>query len=79
MTFSRKARRLFEQNLTVNATVCEICGLHNIIVPGAVAILCIHKGGTNYTTDINWAYQNKLNAEWLAANPNAQYQGWMSI
>ena len=50
-------------------TVCEICELDN----------CIHKGGTNYTTDINWAYQNKLNAEWLAANPNAEYQGWMSI
>jgi hypothetical protein len=31
------------------------------------------------STDINWAYQNKLREQWLIDNPNAQYIGWMSI
>jgi len=28
---------------------------------------------------IDWAYQNKLREKWLANNPDAEYQGWMSI
>jgi len=31
------------------------------------------------STDINWAYQNKLREKWLIDNPDAQYIGWMSI
>jgi len=31
------------------------------------------------STDINWAYQNKLRDQWLLDNPNSQYIGWMSI
>jgi len=31
------------------------------------------------STDINWAYQNKLREQWLIDNPDAQYIGWMSI
>ena len=27
----------------------------------------------------DWAIQNKLRQEWLAANPDAEYEGWMSI
>ena len=27
----------------------------------------------------DWAKQNKLRQEWLAANPDAEYEGWMSI
>ena len=27
----------------------------------------------------DWAKQNKLRQEWLAANPDADYEGWMSI
>ncbi len=33
----------------------------------------------NQDSDVDWAYQNKLRAEWLQANPNAKWQGWMSI
>jgi len=29
--------------------------------------------------DINWAKENKLREEWLLANPNAKYGGWISI
>jgi hypothetical protein len=29
--------------------------------------------------DIDWQYQNKLREQWLLANPDAQYIGWMSI
>ena len=29
--------------------------------------------------EIDWAYQNKLRQEWLDANPDAQYLGWVSI
>jgi len=29
--------------------------------------------------DIDWALQNKLREAWLANNPDAEYQGWMSI
>jgi hypothetical protein len=35
-----------------------------------------HDEGTH---EINWAYQNQLRAQWLLGNPNAQYEGWMSI
>ena len=31
------------------------------------------------STDINWAYQNKLREQWLTDNPDSQYIGWMSI
>lgn len=31
------------------------------------------------STDIDWAYQNKLREQWLKDNPNAEYEGWMSI
>jgi len=27
----------------------------------------------------DWAKQNKMRQEWLAANPDAEYEGWMSI
>lgn len=33
----------------------------------------------NESTDIDWAYQNKLRAQWLLDNPDATYIGWMSI
>jgi len=29
--------------------------------------------------NVDWALQNKLREEWLANNPDAEYQGWMSI
>ena len=29
--------------------------------------------------DVDWALQNKLREEWLANNPDAEYQGWVSI
>ena len=74
MTLSRKVRR----ERKVKAEICEVCGLTNIIVKGFL-VLCIHQGGTNYNSDINWTYQNKLRQEWLAANPDAQYIGWTSI
>ena len=31
------------------------------------------------TNDIDWAYQNALRKQWLIDNPNAEYEGWMSI
>ena len=31
------------------------------------------------STDIDWAYQNKLREQWLKDNPDSQYIGWMSI
>ena len=31
------------------------------------------------SNDIDWEYQNKLRKEWLEKNPDAQYEGWMSI
>jgi hypothetical protein len=31
------------------------------------------------THQIDWAYQNQLRAQWLIDNPNAEYEGWMSI
>ena len=31
------------------------------------------------STDIDWAYQNKLREQWLKDNPDSQYVGWMSI
>ena len=30
-------------------------------------------------TDVDWAYQNQLREQWLKDNPNAEYEGWMSI
>jgi hypothetical protein len=30
-------------------------------------------------TDICWPEQNKLREQWLMDNPEAEYQGWMSI
>jgi hypothetical protein len=31
------------------------------------------------THEINWAYQNQLRKQWLLDNPEAEYEGWMSI
>ena len=31
------------------------------------------------THQINWAYQNHLREQWLVDNPEAEYEGWMSI
>jgi len=33
--------------------------------------------GHNHTID--WELQNKLKMEWHLANPDAEYEGWMSI
>ena len=30
-------------------------------------------------SDTNWEEQNKLRQQWLQDNPDAQYEGWMSI
>ena len=35
-----------------------------------------HDEGTH---EINWIYQNQLREQWLLDNPDAQYEGWMSI
>lgn len=29
--------------------------------------------------NIDWAYQNALKAQWHIDNPDAEYEGWMSI
>ena len=31
------------------------------------------------SNEIDWEYQNKLRQQWLMDNPEAEYQGWMSI
>ena len=31
------------------------------------------------THEMNWTYQNELRKQWLLDNPNAEYEGWMSI
>ncbi len=31
------------------------------------------------SNDIDWEYQNQLREQWLKDNPNAEYEGWMSI
>ncbi len=31
------------------------------------------------STDVDWVYQNQLREQWLKDNPNAEYEGWMSI
>jgi hypothetical protein len=31
------------------------------------------------THEINWQKQNKLKEQWHQDNPDAQYEGWMSI
>ena len=30
-------------------------------------------------TDVCWTEQNELRKQWLKDNPNAEYEGWMSI
>jgi len=30
-------------------------------------------------TDICWPHQNQLREQWLKDNPDAKYEGWMSI
>lgn len=30
-------------------------------------------------TDICWPSQNQLREQWLKDNPDAEYEGWMSI
>jgi hypothetical protein len=29
--------------------------------------------------DIDWQHQNELRQQWLKDNPDAEYQGWVSI
>lgn len=31
------------------------------------------------SNDIDWKYQEELRQQWLADNPEAEYEGWMSI
>jgi hypothetical protein len=31
------------------------------------------------SNEIDWGYQNQLREQWLKDNPNAEYEGWMSI
>jgi len=31
------------------------------------------------SNDIDWEYQNQLREQWLKDNPDAKYEGWMSI
>jgi hypothetical protein len=31
------------------------------------------------SNDMDWEYQNKLREQWLKDNPDAEYEGWMSI
>jgi len=31
------------------------------------------------THEVDWAHQNRLKEQWHIDNPNAQYEGWMSI
>ena len=31
------------------------------------------------SNDIDWQYQNELRQQWLKDNPEAKYQGWVSI
>ena len=31
------------------------------------------------SNEIDWEYQNKLRQQWLLDNPEAEYQGWVSI
>jgi hypothetical protein len=35
-----------------------------------------HDKGTH---EINWQHQNQLREQWLINNPDADYEGWMSI
>ena len=32
-----------------------------------------------WSRNINWAYQNQLREQWIVDNPEAEYEGWMSI
>lgn len=38
---------------------------------------CPSCGKPSHTMD--WKKQNRLMQEWKEANPNAEYEGWMSI
>jgi hypothetical protein len=29
--------------------------------------------------EMNWIYQNQLREQWITNNPDAEYEGWMSI
>lgn len=31
------------------------------------------------TNDLDWTKQNKLMSQWHTDNPDAEYEGWMSI
>jgi hypothetical protein len=31
------------------------------------------------SNDIDWEHQNQLREQWLKDNPDAKYEGWMSI
>lgn len=39
--------------------------------------ICHFCGGL--TNDINWRLQNELRTKWHLENPDAEYEGWMSI
>jgi len=32
-----------------------------------------------HSAEMDWEKQNKLREQWLLDNPNAEYEGWMSI
>ena len=73
------ANRAERREKRLNINECNVCGLTNIRADYYPVLLCIHENGWNYTTDINWAYQNQLRREWLANNPDSEYPGWLSI
>ena len=31
------------------------------------------------TNEVDWAYQNQIRQQWIIDNPDAEYEGWMSI
>ena len=35
--------------------------------------------GKKESNDLNWKEQNKLRQQWILDNPDAEYEGWMSI
>jgi hypothetical protein len=34
---------------------------------------------SSQSNSTNWEEQNKLRQQWIQDNPNAEYEGWMSI
>lgn len=33
----------------------------------------------DHNHNLDWAYQNQLRQQWIIDNPEAEYEGWMSI